>query len=160
MTIRRSPWSTLTAGLVCGLLVYLVINSRLEGGPYQFVRPVPSAFNSRMLMNLQDSLSIRESISNSGVISAIDSMVQQISAGDLTDAKVKSISQEIGKQIADYVVQKLGQQTATASSTANSCSHSCWKYQNVTGNLQSQHPMTVDAAVANSFIHSFIHWPH
>lgn len=137
MTVRRSPWSTLTAGLVCGLLVYLVINSRLEGGTYQFVRPAPSAFNSRMLMNLQDSLSIRESISNSGVISAIDSMVQQISAGDLTDAKVKSISQEIGKQIADYVVQKLGQQTViTSSSNSYSC-HSCWRYQNVTGILRN-----------------------
>lgn len=140
MTVRRSQWSTLTAGLFCGLLVYLVIISRLEGGSYQFVRTAPSAFNSRMLMNLQDSLSIRESISNSGVISAIDSMVQQISSGDLTDAKVKSISQEIGKQIADYVVQKLSQQTAistTSSSSAAISCHSCWRYQNVTGELLS-----------------------
>ena len=135
MTVRRSPWSTLTAGLVCGLLVYLVINSRLEGGSYQFVRPPVLAFNSRMLMNLDrsDSVSIRESISNSGVISAIDSMVQQMSAGDLTEAKVKSISDEIGKQIAAYVVQKLGPSPTAPPTTANS-SYSCnSRYQNVTG---------------------------
>lgn len=104
----------------------------------QFGRvPDPSSFSSRMLMNHPASSSssgdtIRETISNSGVIGAIDNMVHQIGAAgtDLTESRVKHISEEIAKQIADYVVQRLGAQTSVNN---NVCS-GCWKSRNSTGN--------------------------
>jgi hypothetical protein len=77
-----------------------------------------------------DGILLHDTISNSGVITAIDNMVNQIgTAGtELTETRVKDISNEIAKQIADYVVQKLGK-TATNSNVCNGC----WKHGNNTG---------------------------
>lgn len=139
MVARRAPLSKLTAGLIfISFLIYLVIMNRLEVG--QFARGAdPASFSSRMLMNhpasgsANDGTNLRETISNSGVIGAIDNMVNQIGAAgtDLTESRVKDISQEIAKQIADYVVQRLGQ----TSVNTNIMCHGCWKYHNVTGNF-------------------------
>lgn len=137
MTYRRGSLPKVTVALffIC-CLVYLAIQNRLETG--QFGRS-PSSFSSRMLMNHPvasgsiENGNLRDTISNSGVISAIDSMVHQIGAAgtELTETRVKDISQEIAKQIADYVVQRLSQNSASGSSC-----YGCWKHHNVTGNLQ------------------------
>lgn len=129
--------SKVTASLFfVSFLIYLVMMNRLEMGQFGRV-PDPSSFSSRMLMNHPASSSssgdnIRETISNSGVIGAIDNMVHQIGAAgtDLTESRVKHISEEIAKQIADYVVQRLGAQTSVNN---NVCS-GCWKSRNSTGN--------------------------
>jgi hypothetical protein len=133
--VPRAPLSKLAAGLFfISFLIYLVIITRLEGGQFGHVAD-PASFSSRMLMNHPASGSgdgsiLHETISNSGVITAIDNMVNQIgTAGtELTENRVKDISNEIAKQIADYVVQKLGK-TATNS---NVC-YGCWKHGNTTG---------------------------
>lgn len=137
MVAQRAPLSKLMACFfVVSFLIYLVIMNRLEVG--QFARVAdPASFSSRMLMNHPasgsgDGSNLRETISNSGVIGAIDSMVNQIGAAgtELTESRVKDISQEIAKQIADYVVQRLSQSQGVNN---NMCS-GCWKYYNVTGN--------------------------
>ena len=133
MVTPKGPLSKLTAGLLCiSFLVYLVIINSLDGSQFGRVAD-PASFSSRMLMNHaasgpNDGSNLHETISNSGVISAINNMVNQIgSAGtELTENRVKDISQEIAKQIADYVVQRLG------SVNSNPCL-GCWKYRNVTG---------------------------
>jgi len=133
--VPRGPLSKLAAGsFFISFLIYLVIITRLEGGQFGHVAD-PASFSSRMLMNHPASGSadgniLHETISNSGVITAIDNMVNQIgTAGTgLNETRVKDISNEIAKQIADYVVQKLGK-TATNS---NVC-YGCWKHGNITG---------------------------
>lgn len=133
--VPRAPLSKMAAGLffIC-FLIYLVIITRLESGQFGTVSD-PASFSSRMLMNHPtsgsgDGILLHDTISNSGVITAIDNMVNQIgTAGtELTETRVKDISNEIAKQIADYVVQKLGK-TATNS---NVC-YGCWKHGNNTG---------------------------
>lgn len=137
MVSPRAPLSKLTAGLLfVSFLIYLVIINRLEVGQSGRVAD-PASFSSRMLMNLPSSGSgdgnnLHDTISNSGVITAIDNMVNQIgvAGSDLTETRVKDISNEIAKQIADYVVQRLGK----AATISNPCS-SCWKHGNATGML-------------------------
>lgn len=134
MVSPRAPLSKLTAGLLfVSFLIYLVIINRLEVGQSGRVAD-PASFSSRMLMNLPSSGSgdgnnLHDTISNSGVITAIDNMVNQIgvAGSDLTETRVKDISNEIAKQIADYVVQRLGK----AATISNPCS-SCWKHGNAT----------------------------
>lgn len=149
---RRAPWSMLGLGLFCGLFIYLVIQSRLDGSQF---RPV---FSSRMLMMNQhhgintditgSSGEVGGSISNAMVISAIDNMVQQMSSssssssGDI-DTRVQLLSQELAKQIANYVVQRIGQPAGSSTFSplsspmsgngATSTCLPCWRYQNVTG---------------------------
>lgn len=149
---RRAPWSMMGLGLFCGLFIYLVIQSRLDGSQF---RPV---FSSRMLMmnpgintDITGSSSgeVAGSISNAMVINAIDNMVQQMSSGSSsssssgdTDTRVQLLSQELAKQIANYVVQRIGQPSGSTFSPlssplsgngATSACLPCWRHQNVTG---------------------------
>lgn len=136
---HRAPWPMLSLGILCGLLIYLVIQGRLDGSQF---RPGGSsaAFSSRMLMMNQpnnNEVVSAEIISNAGVLGAIDTMVQHLST-DSSGAKVQHLSQELAKQIADYVVQRLGQQAGTenavpSSDSDSACSSCLYQRHNRTG---------------------------
>ena len=116
---RRRQLLFLAAGLCCTVLTYLAINSRLE--PSQFR---PPAFSSRAILMNDAPVAATPSpandfTANAAVINAIDQLVATAGSADLTETKVKQISDEISKRIAEYVAERLAAAAAAAAGHAS-----------------------------------------